>query len=106
MSFDQKTAADALSALGHEVRLHIYRLLVRAGDKGLSVGDIGGHLGVPASTLAHHLSALVQAGLVVQERQGRLIFNRADFDQMNALVGFLSEECCSGVAGLANDNVA
>jgi len=106
MDIDQKSAANALSALGHEVRLHIFRLLVRAGDEGLSVGDIGVHLGVPASTLAHHLSALVQAELVVQERQGRLIFNRADFDKMDALVGFLSEECCTGVEELANDNVA
>jgi len=106
MSFDQKTAADALSALGHEVRLHIYRLLVRAGNEGLSVGDIGTHLGMPASTLAHHLSALVQAGLVEQERQGRLILNRADFARMDALVGFLSEECCSGVEIAANEDVA
>ena len=106
MSFDQKTAADALSALGHEVRLHIYRLLVRAGNDGLSVGDIGAHLGMPASTLAHHLSALVQAGLVEQERQGRLILNRADFARMDALVGFLSEECCAGVGDLANEDVA
>lgn len=106
MSIDQKSAAQALSALGHEVRLHIYRLLVRAGDEGLSVGDIGTHLGVPGSTLAHHLSALVQAGLIVQERQGRTIYSRADYDQMQTLIGFLSEECCAGVSPLANDNVA
>lgn len=106
MSFEQKTAATALSALGHEVRLHMYRLLVRAGEDGLSVGDIGAHLGMPASTLAHHLSALVQADLVIQERQGRTIINRVDFAQMNALVGFLSEECCEGVASPSNENVA
>lgn len=106
MSIDQKSAALALSALGHEMRLHIYRLLVRAGEDGLSVGDIGAHLGMPGSTLAHHLSALVQAGLIVQERQGRTIFNRADFDHMQTLIGFLSEECCSGVTPLAHDNVA
>lgn len=106
MSFEQKTAATALSALGHEVRLHMYRLLVRAGEEGLSVGDIGAHLGMPASTLAHHLSALVQAGLVLQERQGRTILNRVDFAQMNALVGFLSEECCEGVVTPSNENVA
>lgn len=106
MTYDQKTAALALSALGHEMRLHIYRLLVRAGDEGLNVGDIGAHLGMPASTLAHHLSALVQAGLVEQERQGRIIVNRADYARMDDLVAFLSEECCSGVSDLANDNVA
>lgn len=97
MSIDQKLAAAALSALGHEVRLQIYRLLVRAGEDGMSVGDIGAHLDMPASTLAHHLSALVHAGLVVQERQGRTIFSRVDYGRMNALVGFLSDECCAGV---------
>lgn len=106
MSFEQKTAATALSALGHEVRLHMYRLLVRAGEDGLNVGDIGAHLGAPASTLAHHLSALVQAGLVIQERQGRVIINRVDFAQMNALVAFLSDECCEGVVAPSNENVA
>lgn len=106
MSINQKSAAQALSALGHEVRLDIYRLLVRAGDAGLSVGDIGAHLSVPGSTLAHHLSALVQAGLVVQDKQGRTIINRVDFDEMNQLLGFLSDECCAGVSPLANENVA
>ena len=106
MNITDQTAAQALSALGHEARLNIYRLLVRAGDDGLSVGDIGGHLGAPASTLAHHLTALVQAGLVLQERQGRTIINRADFDTMNGLLGYLSDECCAGVAPLTSDNVA
>ena len=78
MIYDEQTAATALAALGHEARLRIFRLLVRAGDEGLSVGEIGTHLGVPASTLAHHLSALVTAGLVIQERQGRIIRNRID----------------------------
>lgn len=106
MSYDQKTAAKALSALGHEVRLHIYRLLVKAGDEGLNVGDIGVHLGMPPSTLSHHLTGLVAAGLVIQERRGREIFNRAEYAQMTALLGFLSDECCSGVPHIANNNVA
>ncbi|MCC0024012.1 MAG: helix-turn-helix transcriptional regulator [Hyphomicrobiaceae bacterium] len=91
-------AVKALSALGHDVRLHLFRLLVRAGDGGLNVGQIGTHLGVPPSTLAHHLSALVDAGLVRQERQGRQIVNRADYGRIDALVGFLTDECCCGVA--------
>src|SRR3546814_7960903 len=63
--------ARALAALGHEARLAIYRLLVRAGEEGLNVGEIAAHLKMPASTLAHHLSTLVAAGLVIQERRGR-----------------------------------
>lgn len=106
MSIDSKLAALSLSALGHEMRLHIYRFLVRAGDEGASVGEIGVHLGLPGSTLAHHLSALVQADLIVQDRQGRTIYNRANFDHMQMLIGFLSDECCVGNSTQANDNVA
>jgi DNA-binding transcriptional ArsR family regulator len=69
----------------------------RAGDDGLRVGDIGQHLGIAPSTLAHHLSALVDAGLVLQEKQGREVFNRVDFPAMRRLVGFLTSECCAGV---------
>jgi ArsR family transcriptional regulator len=97
MSFDESTAARSLSALGHEARLKVFRLLVRAGEDGLNVGEIGRHLGLPASTLAHHLSALVQAGLVVQERQGREIINRADYDATRGLVSYLTDQCCIGV---------
>ncbi|AMY70200.1 ArsR/SmtB family transcription factor [Frigidibacter mobilis] len=88
----------ALAALGHDARLSIFRLLVKAGDDGLRVGDIGQHLGLAPSTLAHHLSALVDAGLVLQERQGREVMNRVDFPAMNRLLAFLTDECCSGVA--------
>ncbi len=89
--------ARALSALGHDARLSIFRLLVKAGEGGLRVSDIGDHLGIPPSTLAHHLSTLVEAGLVVQERQGREVFNRVDYPAMRQLVGFLTSECCAGV---------
>lgn len=90
--------ARALAALGHEARLDVFRLLVRAGDDGLIVGDIALHTGLPLSTLAHHLRALVTAGLVDQERRGREIVNTVNFAAMNRTVGFLSEECCQGVA--------
>lgn len=70
------------------------------------MGDIGGHLDVPASTLAHHLSALVHAGLVIQERNGRIIVSRVDYDRMNALLAFLSDECCAGVELIPKDNAA
>ncbi|MBU1175997.1 MAG: metalloregulator ArsR/SmtB family transcription factor [Alphaproteobacteria bacterium] len=106
MTYDEKSAAQALSALGHEVRLQVFRLLVRAGDKGLSVGEIGTHLGVPPSTLAHHLSALVQAGLVVQERQGRIVFNHVDYARMRALLTYVSSQCCAGIVPLIDDEVA
>jgi len=89
--------ARALAALGHEARLAIFRLLVRAGDEGLNVGEIAAHLDMPASTLAHHLSTMVAAGLVIQERQGREVVNRADYDAMNRTVAFLTDQCCTGV---------
>ncbi len=89
--------ARALAALGHEARLSIFRLLVKAGDEGLRVSDIGEHLGLAPSTLAHHLSTLVDAGLVLQDKQGREVFNRVDFAAMRSVLGFLTSECCSGV---------
>ncbi len=98
--------ARALSALGHDARLSIFRLLVQAGEGGLRVGDIGAHLDMAASTLAHHLSALVEAGLVLQERQGREVFNRVDYRAMRRLVGFLTHECCAGVSLHANGDAA
>jgi DNA-binding transcriptional ArsR family regulator len=97
--------ARALAALGHEARLAIYRLLVRAGDAGLNVGDIAQHLKMPASTLAHHLSTLVAAGLVIQERQGREVVNRVDYDVMNRTVGFLTDQCCTGI-GVTKEDAA
>lgn len=92
-----KTAAIALASLGHEARLSVYRLLVRAGNDGLNVGEIGEQLDLPASTLSHHLRALVQAGLVIQEKRGREVFNRPDFDAMAGTLAFLTEECCTGI---------
>ncbi|MBA5779153.1 helix-turn-helix transcriptional regulator [Stappia sp. F7233] len=89
--------ARALAALGHDTRLQVYRLLVRAGHDGLNVGEIGSLLEMPASTLAHHLSSLVDAGLVIQERRGREVTNRADYDAMQRTLSYLTSECCSGV---------
>lgn len=97
--------AKSLAALGHEVRLAVFRLLVKAGPDGLSVGEIGAHMAVPASTLAHHLGAMVDAGLVVQERRGRTVINRADYAAMHRTVAYLTDECCTGVT-LARDDAA
>lgn len=98
--------ARALAALGHDARLSIFRMLVQAGDEGLRVGDIGGHLGLAPSTLAHHLSTLVDAGLVLQEKHGREVFNRVDYPAMYRVLNFLTSECCSGVSLNASEDAA
>lgn len=98
--------ARSLAALGHDARLSIFRLLVKAGDDGLRVSDIGEHLGLAPSTLAHHLSTLVEAGLVLQDKQGREVFNRVDFPAVNRLVGFLTSECCAGVTTNSSEDAA
>lgn len=91
------THADALSALGHDARLQVFRLLVQAGPDGLSVGDIIAHTGLAASTLAHHLSTLVDAGLVRQERRGRIVQSIAEVAALRRTVDFLLSECCTGL---------
>ena len=90
-------AADKLAALGNVTRLRLYRLLVRAGAQGLNVGELQEMLNVPASTLAHHLTSLVRAGLVEQERQGREVVSCADYAAMENLVNFLTAEYCAGI---------
>ncbi|MGF1659441.1 MAG: ArsR/SmtB family transcription factor [Rubrimonas sp.] len=91
-------AAASLAALGHEARLKLFRLLIKAGPDGLTVGEIVRHLGLAPSTLSHHLGALVAAGLVSQERRGRETVNRADFAAMRALLAYVESECCTGVS--------
>lgn len=98
--------ARALAALGHDARLRIFRVLVKAGDDGLTVGEIAEHLGMPASTQAHHLKMLVDTDLVTQSKQGRAVINTVDFEKMQNVLGFLSEECCQGFAADASDTAA
>ena len=88
----------AFSALGHEHRLASYRLLVEAGPEGLSAGTIAERLAIPPSSLTFHTQALVRAGLVGQRRESRQLIYTADFGAMNALVGYLTENCCGGQA--------
>ena len=88
-------AALRLEALGNPTRLKIYRMLVRAGDPGLSVGKLQSRLSIPASTLSHHLKALIIVGLVTQERDATTLICRANYTVMRGLVGFLVEECCT-----------
>lgn len=90
-----ETASLQLEALGNPVRLQIYRLLVRAGVGGLAVGAIQDKLGMPASTLSHHVRKLVDTSLVTQERHATTLICRAHYPAMTALIGFLSDECCA-----------
>jgi DNA-binding transcriptional ArsR family regulator len=92
-------AVQALSALAQASRLAAYRLLVQAGSDGLAAGEISRRLKVPAPTLTSHLNVLRRAGLVRDEREGRVIRCRADYMQMNALLAFLTENCCAGDPG-------
>lgn len=89
-------AIDALGALAQEHRLELFRLLVQAGDRGLAAGTIAEMLGVPNSSLSFHLAQLRNAGLIQQERQHRSLIYRANYPAMNALVGYLMENCCAG----------
>ena len=91
-----KQTVNCLTALAQETRLAIFRLLVEAGPAGLCAGDIGARLKVPASTLSVHLAQLANAGLVQARQQSRFIFYSADFEAMNGLVAFLTENCCGG----------
>lgn len=94
-------STDAIAALGslaQEHRLAIFRLLVQAGPEGMAAGAIAEALGVPNSSLSFHLAHLHRAGLIGQQRQSRSLIYSADYEAMNALVGFLTENCCAGSA--------
>ena len=91
-----KQAIDALAALAQETRLEIYRLLVKAGPPGLPAGRIGEELDLPPATLSFHLAHLARAGLAQSRQDGRFVIYSADFNSMNELLGYLTENCCSG----------
>jgi DNA-binding transcriptional ArsR family regulator len=91
-------AVNALAALAQETRLAVYRLLVKAGPEGLAAGKIGEELDLPPATLSFHLAQLARAGLAKGRQDGRFVFYSADFDSMNGLVGYLTENCCGGRA--------
>jgi ArsR family transcriptional regulator, arsenate/arsenite/antimonite-responsive transcriptional repressor len=88
----------ALGALAHGHRLALFRLLVQAGPDGMAAGAIAEALDVPNSSLSFHLAHLTRAGLIRQTRQSRSLIYSADYAAMNALVGYLMENCCSGSA--------
>ena len=89
-------AVRALSALAQESRLAIFRLLVQAGPAGLAAGTIGEKLALPPATLSFHLAGLTRAGLAQSRQEGRFVIYSASFEVMNALVTFLTENCCGG----------
>ena len=88
-------AANQLGALGNPTRLAIYRNLVQAGQKGSPVGDIRDKLDIPGSTLSHHIAKLVHAGLLTQERDSRILVCRVDYTNMDTLMTFLVNNCCT-----------
>ncbi len=90
------TAVAALGALAQETRLDIFRMLVEEGPAGLPAGTIGGRLGLPSPTLSFHLNQLRYAGLVRSRRESRSIIYAANFDAINGLVAYLTENCCGG----------
>ena len=92
----QSDAIDAFAALAQESRMSVYRLLVRAGPKGLPVGEIARRLGIKPSTLSGHLAILKRARLLRATRHSREIHHAADLEYMNRLIAFMLQDCCSG----------
>jgi DNA-binding transcriptional ArsR family regulator len=92
------TAVRSLAALAQDSRLEVFRLLVQAGPEGLAAGEIADRLGIPASTLSFHMKTLSHAGLVEPRHESRFIYYSANFAAMNALLGYLSDNCCGGRA--------
>jgi len=99
----QVWAVDALGALAHETRLAVFRMLVIAGPEGIVAGAIAERLGVPPSTMSHHLATLERAGLVQSARESRLIRYRADYPGMRRLLTFLMQDCCGGAPEMCSD---
>lgn len=99
-----ETAAAGFSAMGSEARLKVLKTLVRAGEAGLTVGEIQNRTGIAPSTLAHHLRFLAAGGVVAQEKLGRSTINRANYDALRELAQFILSECCADEMGrAAND---
>jgi|SRR5687767_4424586 ArsR family transcriptional regulator len=99
-------AAEGFAALGNRARLRLLRLLVRAGDDGMTVGDVGRRMDMPASTLAHHLAALVHAGLVIQEKRGREVICTANYRLIRGAAAYLTEACCAGFEDIEANSAA
>ena len=95
---EESDVVRSLAALAQAARLQVFRALVIAGPRGMTPSVIAESLGAPANTLSFHLKELLNAGLVTQERQGRNLIYRASFENMNALLGYLTQNCCQGAS--------
>jgi len=93
---ESRIAVRSLSALAQDSRLQVYRLLVQAGPDGMAASDIAERLSIPANTLSFHLKTLSHADLVHSRQEGRFIYYSTNYQQMNELLGFLTENCCGG----------
>lgn len=93
---DNKTAVTLLSSIAQEARLSIFRLLVQAGSVGLSAGIIGERLNIPNSTLSFHLKELSHSGLISSHPESRFVYYFANYEVMNGLLAYLTENCCAG----------
>lgn len=89
-------AVKALAALAQDTRLAVYRLLVQKGPEGMSAGVIAERLDLPAATLSFHLKELANAGMAQSRQEGRFVYYSANYDRMNGLLGYLTENCCQG----------
>lgn len=86
--------AKALKELGHTTRLTIFQRLVKSGYQGISVGSLQSELNIPGSTLSHHISSMISAGLIKQRREGRTLYCVVEYEKLAAVVNFLQLECC------------
>jgi ArsR family transcriptional regulator len=93
---EEQDVVRALAALAHGLRLQVFRALVVVGPQGMTPGTMSEHLGVAPATLSFHLKELAHAGLVTQQRDGRFLVYRAAYERMNALLGYLTANCCAG----------
>ena len=93
---EEKEVVRCLAALAHPLRLQVFRALVVAGARGMTPGVMSGGSHIPPATMSFHLKELMNAGLITQERHGRSLVYRASFDDINALLGYLTANCCQG----------
>jgi DNA-binding transcriptional ArsR family regulator len=103
---ETKLAVTVLAALAQESRLAIFRTLVQAGEEGLSAGEISEAIGVPPSSLSFHLKELAHAGMVTSQQNGRFVIYTASYATMNALLTFLTDNCCGGTPCTSNVSCA
>ena len=91
---DTESIAKALKELGHPTRLAVFRRLVKSGYQGIAVGKVQEELGIPGSTLSHHISSLVSAGLISQRRESRTLYCVVEYERLQQVIDFLQLECC------------